>query len=258
MKQAFEYGAGSAEPADAMWERIDREIRTRSRSRVRFVLQRSAVAAVVLLLLASATLLVSPVARAAVAHFMQGVVLVWEGRLGNTDAALGWADESQGWEKLQQQGISKITTPWTQFPDAPTAGRFLDFAPAEARLPAAVLARVEGRRSPAGDDGELRQAHLTYRVGGSDYWVDTSAYYRRRADQWVHLPYSEAFTTMVGPAPPANPRSVDLGSETAMCFDPAPGVPLHMCLFLQDGRHVQVNGPDPDLVVQLAKSIVSP
>lgn len=57
-------------------------------------------------------------------------------------------------------------------------------------------------------------------------------------------------------APPRNARTVDLDGTEALCFDSEPEIgPMSVCGWVREGLTYNVSGPDPAVVLRLARSV---
>lgn len=240
LKAAFEWGAGSAAPAPELWGRVQGEITARSRRRR--MQSRILVAAAVLLFFATGTLTLSPTVRAAVKG---AIVTLWQTRFGATPVQLDW--DSHHPEQSEHYT-------WQDFADPAQAAAYLGFPPALASAPEATRSDLQAHRGVEATGFDVRIARVTYTVPRAPFpfAVETTGWYQ--ADG-TPLPLQELKLTTRSEQQPVNIREEQVGGARAMCFELS-GTRLTGCFWLKDGFRIGVSGPDPAMVLKLARSVV--
>lgn len=239
LKAAFEWGARGAAPAPELWWRVQGEVAARSRRRR--TRSRLLIAAAVLLFCATGTLTLSPTVRAAVKG---AIVTLWQTRFGATPVQLDW-------DARNPQQTEYYT--WQAFANPGHAAEYLGFQPALASLPEAARSEVQAHRGVEATGTDVRIARVTYTVPQAPFpfAVETTGWYQ--ADG-APLPPQELKVMAISEQQPVNVREEQVGAARAMCFELS-GTQLAGCIWLQDGLRISVSGPDPAMVLKLAKSV---
>lgn len=231
LRAAFVWGAGTAVPAPEMWERVQTQIAVRTR-RTRLL-----IVAAVLLFFTAGTVTLSPAVRAAVKG---AIVTLWQTRFGATPVQLDW--DARNAEPSEYYTFETFATPQD-------AAAYLGFQPALARVPeASQSSEVQAYRG-----ANVRIARVSYTMPQAPfpYAVETTGWFQ--ADG-APLPPQELKLLTISELKPVNIREEQIDNTSALCFELS-GSRLSACVWLQGGFRIGVSGPDPAMVLKLAKSI---